>query len=262
VADRYWSFDYGPAHFAVVDQYVDYGPGSPQLAWLDADLAASDKTWKFIVLHEPAWSAGGGHGNDTATQNHIWPLCLVHDVAMILGGHNHYYARCEVNTIQHITTGGGGAPPHTPNLGYPFVVTAASEHHFCRIEIDGDQLTLTAQTPAGVVVDTFTRSAPTAAEGSGDVAAAPVLRPAYPNPFNPETTIAFTLPADGEVSLDIYDLAGAKVRALFTGDLPAGDHRLQWDGRADCGRAMSSGAYVYELRTGGRVRQGRVMLVR
>ena len=57
----YYSFDYGPAHITVVDQYVSFAPGSAQYIWLENDLAASQKLWKFVILHEPAWSAAGGH---------------------------------------------------------------------------------------------------------------------------------------------------------------------------------------------------------
>ena len=57
VAGRYWSFDYGPVHVVVVDQYVDYAPGSAQYQWLEGDPADSTKIWKVILLHEPGWSA-------------------------------------------------------------------------------------------------------------------------------------------------------------------------------------------------------------
>lgn len=109
VADRYWSFDYGPCHFTVVDQYVSYGPGSPQLTWIENDLASTAKPWKFICLHEPGWSSGGGHENEIPVQDYIQPLCEQYEVAIVFGGHNHYYARASVSGTEHITTGGGGA---------------------------------------------------------------------------------------------------------------------------------------------------------
>ena len=74
------------------------------------DLAASAKPWKFIVLHEPGWSAGGGHGNNTTVQNDIQPLAVQYGVAIVFGGHNHYYARANVSGVTHLTMGGGGAP--------------------------------------------------------------------------------------------------------------------------------------------------------
>jgi len=262
VDDRYWSFDYGPAHFAIVDQYVSYSPGSPQIAWLESDLAASDKPWKFVVLHEPGWSAGGGHENDALTQATIWPLCLAHDVAMVFAGHNHYYARAEVEGIQNITTGGGGAPFHTPGPESPHLVTATPAFHFCKVEIDGAELTFTAETPEGTVIDTFTMSRPTVVEGPGDEPPSAVLQPAYPNPFNAATTIAWSQTAAGAATVEIYDLAGRRVRSLGTDVLAAGDHALVWDGRSDAGRELVSGLYHFTLRTGDVVRGGRVVLVK
>ena len=139
VDQRYWSFDYGPAHFVVIDQYTSYTSGSAQLAWVANDLSSSSKPWKFIILHEPGWSAGG-HGNNSSVQDYLQPLCEQYNVHIVFGGHNHYYARAEINNVIHITTGGGGAPLYSPNPSYPNIVTTAAVHHYCKIEIDNDLL--------------------------------------------------------------------------------------------------------------------------
>jgi calcineurin-like phosphoesterase family protein/purple acid phosphatase-like protein len=154
-SDRYWSFDYGPAHFVIVDQYNDYSTASPQLIWLEADLSSTLKEWKFLVFHEPGWSAGG-HSNNTDVQTYIQPLCEAYGVSMVINGHNHYYASCEVNGIQHVTAGGGGAPLYPPDLGYPFVEAALASLHFCKVSITDDLLEFEALTPAGALIDSFT----------------------------------------------------------------------------------------------------------
>jgi hypothetical protein len=181
VEHAYWSFDYGPAHFVMVDQYYyeydNYRLGKLkqtfiqrervvrsyekkirklrkrdsekdrkkaekiqkkrdktlarlteiktemasleqqigearkiQLTWLEDDLASTGKPWKFIVLHEPGWSAGGGHKNNEEVQEFIQPLAEKYGVSAVFNGHNHYYARAVVNNVQHVTAGGGGAP--------------------------------------------------------------------------------------------------------------------------------------------------------
>ncbi|HVP38618.1 MAG TPA: metallophosphoesterase [Candidatus Saccharimonadales bacterium] len=156
VGGRYWSFDYGPAHVAVVDQYTSYGPGSAQLDWLTHDLETSAKPWKFVLLHEPGWSAGGGHSNNPGVQSYIQPLCEQYGVAILFAGHNHYYARAVVNGVVHITTGGGGAPSDTPDLPAAHVVTATEALHFCKIAIDGAALSFQAVTPGGALLDSFT----------------------------------------------------------------------------------------------------------
>ncbi len=152
---RYYSFDYGPVHVVVLDQYVTYTPGSAQYTWLENDLASTTKPWKFMVFHEPGWSAGG-HGNNTTVQQYIQPLCLQYAVKVVFVGHNHYYARCEVDGVHHVTTGGGGAPLYAPSTSYPYVVTAVQVYNFCEMDIQGDQLSFVARDRDGTVIDSFT----------------------------------------------------------------------------------------------------------
>ncbi|MDY0109355.1 MAG: FlgD immunoglobulin-like domain containing protein [Candidatus Krumholzibacteria bacterium] len=73
--------------------------------------------------------------------------------------------------------------------------------------------------------------------------------PAYPNPFNPLTTIAFDLPRDARVRLRIHDVAGRLVRELVDADLTAGSHRIAWDGTDRAGSRQPSGVYFYQLIT-------------
>lgn len=72
----------------------------------------------------------------------------------------------------------------------------------------------------------------------------------FPNPFNPSTTIKFTLSAPGKVNLIVYDITGRKVRELLSGQVSARIHNVQWDGRDASGRAVSSGVYFARLTTG------------
>jgi hypothetical protein len=155
VAARYWSFDYGPAHIAIVDQYTDYSPGSAQLTWLTNDLSASTKKWKFIVLHQPGWTAAGSHLNDPDVQARIQPLCEQYGVQIVFGGHDHYYARAVVNGVHHITAGGGGAPLYTPVAGQPNIVIYNKTLHYCKITIDGNSMSVETVKPDGTVVDEF-----------------------------------------------------------------------------------------------------------
>ena len=72
----------------------------------------------------------------------------------------------------------------------------------------------------------------------------------YPNPFNPSTSIVYTLPAKERAMLAVYDITGRKVRELLSGILPAGAHTAVWDGRDADGRAVSSGVYTARITTG------------
>ncbi|MBD3220421.1 T9SS type A sorting domain-containing protein, partial [bacterium] len=67
---------------------------------------------------------------------------------------------------------------------------------------------------------------------------------AYPNPFNPQTTLRLVNPRTGSVEVAVYDLQGRLVRTLVAGDLPAGEHTVAWDGTDQGGRRLGSGVYV------------------
>jgi len=71
-----------------------------------------------------------------------------------------------------------------------------------------------------------------------------------PNPFNPSTTFHFDLPEAAHVELRIYDVAGALVSVLLDQDMPAGRHRLTWQGRDGAGRRLASGVYFFALEAG------------
>jgi hypothetical protein len=71
----------------------------------------------------------------------------------------------------------------------------------------------------------------------------------HPNPFNPKTTISFSLPATGQVDLVVYSATGQQVRSLADGSLAAGQHNVVWDGRDDAGVSVGSGIYFYRLQS-------------
>ena len=150
----YYAFDYGPVHVTVLDQYVPFAPGSAQYEWLEADLSGTDKVWKIVLFHEPAWSAGG-HENNEDTQQYLCPLFEKYKVAVAHTGHNHYYARCDVNGVRHITAGGGGAPLRSPDPDYPFVVTSESSRHFLRYEVSPDRTAVSVIRENGSLIERF-----------------------------------------------------------------------------------------------------------
>jgi hypothetical protein len=81
-----------------------------------------------------------------------------------------------------------------------------------------------------------------------------------PNPFNPTTTIRFTLPANERVALAIYSASGALVRTLVDGEQPRGTHDITWDGRDSVGNPVGSGVYFYRL-TAGKFSEARKMVL-
>jgi len=72
----------------------------------------------------------------------------------------------------------------------------------------------------------------------------------HPNPFNPSTTICFTVAKTSKVELRVFNLRGQVVRSLVSRMVPQGKHRVVWDGRNEEGKPVSSGVYFYHLRAG------------
>jgi hypothetical protein len=83
------------------------------------------------------------------------------------------------------------------------------------------------------------------------------LAPAYPNPFNPSTTLAFDLPDMGHVRLSIHDLGGREVARLVEGMTACGRHELVWNAAG-----QASGMYLAVLTSGGRVKSQRLLLIK
>ncbi len=73
----------------------------------------------------------------------------------------------------------------------------------------------------------------------------------HPNPFNPETTISYSLAYPGEVEITIYNVRGQQVRALQKGWQDAGEHSVVWNGRDDQGSPVGSGVYLSRMESSG-----------
>jgi hypothetical protein len=74
---------------------------------------------------------------------------------------------------------------------------------------------------------------------------------AYPNPFNPTTTIEFGLPEAARIRVMVYDMLGRSVKTLEDADLPSGFYRTEWDGSNSSGVAVASGVYYYRIEAQG-----------
>ena len=74
----------------------------------------------------------------------------------------------------------------------------------------------------------------------------------FPNPFNPETTIYYQLPAVSKVQLSIYNIKGQKVKTLINDFQDADEHSVVWDGNDSSGKNVSSGLYFYKLKVNGK----------
>jgi len=74
----------------------------------------------------------------------------------------------------------------------------------------------------------------------------------YPNPFNPSTTIEFSIQNDSKVELSIFNTKGQKIKTLISNDINKGDHLIYWNGDEEFGKSVSSGIYYYKLVVNGK----------
>jgi hypothetical protein len=168
VERRYWSFDYGPMHVVVVDQYPDYYTmgafegyiDSVQLNWIEQDLQNTNKLWKVVILHEPGWSCEGSssgisHPNNPDVQNLLQPVLEQNGVQILFSAHNHYYARGCKNGVYHITTAGGGASLYEIEEDFPNIILTKKVNHYCQVEIAVDQMTVRAISIERDTIDEF-----------------------------------------------------------------------------------------------------------
>ncbi len=84
----------------------------------------------------------------------------------------------------------------------------------------------------------------------------------YPNPFNPVTTMRFSVKNKGRVTIAIYDTAGRRVGTLVDGIYPAGEFEVTWDGTDGQGKAVGSGVYFARMAAGDQAATGKMVIIR
>ena len=159
----YYSFDYGPAHFTVLDQYCDNGSytqeTSAQYSWMVSDLTNTTKPWKIVMFHEPAWTASratGFSGDNLNIQRVLCPVFKNQGVKLVIQGHAHYYARCNPpDGLTYLTLGGGGAMLSVPYPLAPSLTVSAMAYHYARFDISGNNMNVTVRDDMGVQIDAF-----------------------------------------------------------------------------------------------------------
>ncbi len=92
--------------------------------------------------------------------------------------------------------------------------------------------------------------------------AAARLEPNYPNPFNPGTTIPFSLTVAAHVTLRVYDVHGAHVATLLDEHHDAGGHVARWDGRTEKGEIAPTGVYFVRLGAAGSTLTQKLVLLK
>jgi len=84
----------------------------------------------------------------------------------------------------------------------------------------------------------------------------------YPNPFNPVTTIEYGTPIRSQVTIEIFNVLGQKVRTLVNATQSAGSYRVEWAGTDDAGQSVPTGVYLYRFQAGEVVQTKKMLLLK
>ncbi len=116
---------------------------------------------------------------------------------------------------------------------------------------------------ANHLLEPYVPASPVSEDPNSLLPARSVLGANYPNPFNPQTIIPFSVARRGDIALNVYDARGHMVRHLAAGEFAPGSHQVRWDGTDDSGRSMPSGTYFVRLKDAvGQVETSGLVLVR
>jgi len=170
--ERYYSFDWGPAHIISLDSSCMLALGvakgrcdqAAQRAWLTSDLASTRQPWKIVFFHHPPYSSAAEHGSEVKLREMYAPVFEQYGVDMVLTGHDHTYERTHPmkgNTaasggVTYLVVGTGSATkafvPAQPGWS---AMRSNRSVGYLDVTIEDGSLTGQMVTPAGAVLDTF-----------------------------------------------------------------------------------------------------------
>jgi 3',5'-cyclic AMP phosphodiesterase CpdA len=164
-AKPYYSFDWGGAHFAVLNSDVGNVSVSQaardtfwqeQTRWLRDDLKrAASATLRFVVAHHPPITAVKRRQDNNPLMIALQPIFDEYKVTAGFFGHDHNYQHYLQNGVHYFTSGGGGAPLYDVDAPpADITVKVASTENFLVVKVDGGKVHVEAWTPGGAVIDT------------------------------------------------------------------------------------------------------------
>ncbi len=168
MAERMYSFDYGNAHFVMVDANAFVPDGDTTytnpaamrdaiITWLTNDLHATTQTWKFVAYHQPPYTSQGFHGDAEVMKANLSPIFEKYGVNIAFQGHNHFYERINpINGVHYFTVGSGGYSIHGLSNQREFSAKIfRDKYDFLIIDIDGPRLLLRCLDQDGVEQDRY-----------------------------------------------------------------------------------------------------------
>jgi hypothetical protein len=175
----------------------------------------------------------------------------------------HYRLERKIDTVYHLTYGSvdnylhEGAQADNPPSGTFYHPSGGTErlqslgvHEHWNNAVDKQYSRNLSPSGTGIELVALKNAITSVPAPEGQEPAGFALYENYPNPFNPSTTIGFSVPQAGNLTLVVYDMTGREVRTLASGSMAAGYHAVRWDGRDNRGSTVSSGVYFFRLRAG------------
>ena len=160
----YYSFNWGNAHFTVLDSDVPNVAPTPaardafwseETRWLEDDLAQNQNAeFRFVVAHHPPITAVAKRQNDNQHMKALMPMFEKYKVTAGIFGHDHNYQHYLKNGVHYITTGGGGAPLYDVDTPPPGITKkVVSTENFVVFKVDGKKLRIEAFEPNGETIE-------------------------------------------------------------------------------------------------------------
>jgi predicted phosphodiesterase len=150
---EYFAFEQGEALFLILNTEVGVGPNSSQWKFAKDQLNSTDKQWKIVVFHIPAYSSGA-HGENKNMKRMTSKIFEKYGVDLILTGHSHYYQRNVVNGINHLVIGGGGSPLYSPKKA-KYTVSQAKKYHHAIVTVNKKKIAVEVKDLDMKTIDKF-----------------------------------------------------------------------------------------------------------
>ncbi len=257
--ERYYDYVKGNCHFFVLNSDAIEPDGitaqSVQANWLKAKLVQSTARFKIVYFHHPPYSSGQ-HGNTTDLQ---WPF-KDWGANVVLCGHEHNYERLSgEDGMTYFINGLGGKD-------YRQFSTIVPESRFRFTGNFGAMLITSYRDslnfkfyayPDSLKDDTTLVLPPIGIEPVSETAETFSLSQNFPNPFNPETYILFSIPKQEYVILEIIDVTGKIIETPVSGNLHQGSYKVKWNAEK-----YSSGVYFYRLSSGNFTEVRKMILIK
>jgi predicted phosphodiesterase len=166
VKSPYYSFNWGSAHFALLDTDIANWSvsqaererfWSDQVRWLEQDLQKAEKAdFRFLVMHHPPMTAYQKEDHMSKETPGLVPLCEKYKVTALFAGHDHNYQHHIQNGVHYIITGGGGAPLAPVDNPIPGITQIVEKtEHYVTVSVEGNRATINAIALDGHLIETI-----------------------------------------------------------------------------------------------------------